>query len=198
MPSNNVLGACAVVTLGFIIGNVGEIDFTWEGLIFGILASIFSALYPITIKLKLNKSDQKVPSFTKGKLMIYNNSVSLIILLPFLLLTGDLKPEKLELFLSYKFAGKLLFSISLSFLMSFAMVLQIKNVSPLTHMVVGSFKGAIQTLLAAILWSSKFTRLNIFGNFLTIFGSFIYGYLTDKEKKEKEIKKLPSNAMEKI
>ncbi|KAJ6234373.1 nucleotide sugar transporter family [Anaeramoeba flamelloides] len=197
MPSRNVLSACIVVTIGYIIGNVGEIDFTWKGLIFGVLASIFSAAYPISIKLKLNKPNQKVPLFTKEELMMYNNSLSAIILIPFLLFTGDLKPEKIRLFLTFQFAGKLFFSIFLSFLMSFAMVLQIKNVSPLTHMIVGSFKGAIQTILAGLLWSNKFTGLNLFGNFLTIFGSFLYSFFTDKEKKEKNNNELPTIVMNK-
>ena len=42
--------ACMIMFVGFIMGSVGEMNFTWEGIIFGVGSSIFVALYGIWVK----------------------------------------------------------------------------------------------------------------------------------------------------
>jgi GDP-fucose transporter C1 len=53
------LQACCVVIIGFLIGSEGEVNFSWIGVFFGILSSIFIALHGIFVK--------------KGLLVVNNN-----------------------------------------------------------------------------------------------------------------------------
>jgi hypothetical protein len=42
--------ASMVVMFGFVIGSAGEVNFSWLGLIFGVISSAFVSLYSIYVK----------------------------------------------------------------------------------------------------------------------------------------------------
>lgn len=48
--SFHALMACAIVFLGFIFGSYGEINFSMQGIIYGVASSAFVALYGIYVK----------------------------------------------------------------------------------------------------------------------------------------------------
>lgn len=42
--------SCLIVFIGFVLGSIGEIEFSLSGLLYGILSSMFVALYGIYVK----------------------------------------------------------------------------------------------------------------------------------------------------
>lgn len=48
--SKEAIRACAVVVVGFVMGSLGEINFTWLGVFFGVASSAFVSLYGIFVK----------------------------------------------------------------------------------------------------------------------------------------------------
>ena len=52
--SFRVLQSCGLVFLGYMIGSYGEVNFSWLGVIFGVLASLFTALNAIYVKKTLS------------------------------------------------------------------------------------------------------------------------------------------------
>jgi drug/metabolite transporter (DMT)-like permease len=44
------MAACGVVIVGFFLGSWGEVNFSLAGLIFGLISSVFVALYGIYVK----------------------------------------------------------------------------------------------------------------------------------------------------
>ncbi|KAJ5077787.1 solute carrier family 35 [Anaeramoeba ignava] len=198
----SIIKACIIVTLGYILGSVGEVKFSWQGFVFGLIASFLSALYPIVMKQSLeNKEDENNPNeeeekkkFSNGELMIYNNTLAIGLLFPFVLLSEEISVEKIKEYFSFSFILLILISTSLAFLLSFATVLQVKHTSPLTHMIVGSLKGSLQTVLGALLFGNEVSLLNAIGVILCIGGSFIYAYL----RKIKQETKVVTNPLPKI
>lgn len=82
--STAAIGACAIVFLGFVIGSYGEINFSWEGLIYGVGSSAFVALYGIYVQKSLAIVDNN-----QWRLLHYNTTLSTIILLPMVLFSGE-------------------------------------------------------------------------------------------------------------
>lgn len=48
--SMRVLQACFIVIVGLVLGCYGEANFSWNGVIYGVLSSIFMALYSVLMK----------------------------------------------------------------------------------------------------------------------------------------------------
>lgn len=48
--SFNTSVACGIVFFGFVIGSYGELNFSWQGIFFGVGSSAFVALYGIYVK----------------------------------------------------------------------------------------------------------------------------------------------------
>ena len=46
--------ACVIVVIGFALGSIGEINFSWLGLVFGVSGSMLVPLYAIYVKRKLS------------------------------------------------------------------------------------------------------------------------------------------------
>lgn len=83
--STAAIGACAIVFLGFVIGSYGEINFSWEGLLYGVGSSAFVALYGIFVQKSLAVVDNN-----QWRLLHYNTTLAIMILFPLMLLSGEL------------------------------------------------------------------------------------------------------------
>jgi GDP-fucose transporter C1 len=83
--SSAAMGACGIVFLGFVIGSYGEINFSWEGLIYGVGSSAFVALYGIYVQKSLAIVDNN-----QWRLLHYNTTLAILILFPVVLLSGEI------------------------------------------------------------------------------------------------------------
>jgi GDP-fucose transporter C1 len=167
------LTGCGVVVFGFVLGTVGElgaINASFRGVLFGISSSVFVALYAIYVK-------KVLPAVNDDSwlLMIYNNiNASLIMPVCFIVL-GELSPiANTDAFSKPEYWFTLLVAGLLGFLINIATFFQIQVTSPLTHNVVGTFKATVQTVFAVLYYQNPTTIWFWLGFLLTLVGSTIY------------------------
>jgi GDP-fucose transporter C1 len=167
------LTGCGVVVFGFVLGTVGElgaINASFRGVLFGITSSAFVALYAIYVKKVLPAVNDDT-----WLLMIYNNINASIVMPVCFIVLGELSPiANTDAFSRGEYWFTLLFAGLLGFLINIATFFQIKVTSPLTHNVVGTFKATVQTVFAVLYYQNPTTVWFWLGFLLTLVGSTIY------------------------
>ena len=176
--SHRVLGALAVVIVGFFVGAEGEVNFSWLGTLFGIGSSAFVSLNSIFTR-------KVLPAVNNDKwaLSAYNNANAVIIFLPIMLLAGEagVLVENSDKLLSVMFWSAMIISGIFGFLIGIATVLQIQTTSPLTHNISGTAKAAVQSIVAVQIWQNEMTPKAWFGLFTVLGGSLGYAYIRKLE-----------------
>lgn len=175
--SRKALMAVAVVIIGYLLGCDGEIDFSLTGVVFGITASVFVALYSIYVKKILN-----VVNNDSWVLLIYNNVNAMFILPIVFILVGEMDViSSTEVFSQSYFWFIVFFTGAFGFLINIASFAQIQATSPLTHNVSGTAKAGFQTVLAYLVYGNPTTAFGLFGVTLVLSGSLLYGYVRSSE-----------------
>ncbi|KAF9409846.1 hypothetical protein BGZ94_001839 [Podila epigama] len=166
--------ACVVVVLGFFVGAYGEANFSWGGLLAGVGSSIFVALYGIYVKKTLNLVDNN-----QWRLLHYNTAISIVLLIPIVLLSGEMGQIMQEVYFLWdpRFWSLMTITGLAGFLINTAMFLQIKYTTALTNTISGTAKSCFQTLVAMIHYQNPITAMNGFGIFLSLFGSGLYSWV---------------------
>ncbi|KAG2183773.1 hypothetical protein INT43_006784 [Umbelopsis isabellina] len=177
--STAAIGACAIVFLGFVIGSYGEINFSWEGLLYGVGSSAFVALYGIYVQKSLAIVDNN-----QWRLLHYNTTLAILILLPMVVLSGELTEIMNNVQFLDEFGFWLLMTVTAAtgFGINIAMFLQVKYTSALTNTISGTAKACVQTMLAAVIFKNPISVTNGIGILLALFGSGYYGYIRYKER----------------
>jgi len=178
LASQNCLIACGVVIVGYFISAITEINVSIPGLIYGVLSSVFVSLYGISVKSIIEELNDN-----HWRLLMYNSVISVILMIPFVAFSGELKDV---------FIDNSLFSITvwlvniiggiMGFLINVAIFLQIKYTSPLTNNIIGTVKATVLTILALITFRNPATFMNILGILLVIGGSGAYTYFRSLER----------------
>eukprot|EP01098_Paradermamoeba_levis_P015610 TRINITY_DN8019_c0_g1_i2.p2 TRINITY_DN8019_c0_g1~~TRINITY_DN8019_c0_g1_i2.p2 ORF type:complete len:453 (-),score=124.41 TRINITY_DN8019_c0_g1_i2:82-1440(-) len=180
--SSRAIQACLVVMVGFILGSKGEANFSWNGIIFGVISSLFVSLYSIYVKKAM-----PVVNDNQWKLMGYNTTSSLILMLPIVFFSGEWTALVSSThFYSRTFWLTMTLTGVFGYILNIAIYLQIKYTSPLTHNLSGTAKATVQTLLSVWIYKNEITPMNGFGIFLVILGSFLYSHVRYQEMKEEE------------
>ncbi|KAG0171368.1 hypothetical protein DFQ30_001123 [Apophysomyces sp. BC1015] len=177
------LVACIIVFLGFAIGSYGEINFSWEGVMYGVGSSAFVALYGIYVQKTLTAVDNN-----QWKLLHYNTTLAIILLFPLVLFSGELSEIltlKQEVISGFGFWVFMTITGVTGFGINIAMFLQVKYTSALTNTICGTAKACVQTILAAMLFRNPISDLNGLGILLALFGSGYYGWVRYKERMAK-------------
>lgn len=173
---------CGIVMLGFAVGSFGEINFSLVGWGFGIVSSLFVALYGIYVKRALillnNDSDL---------LLVYNTILSIFFLVPLIVVSGEVQAmlaspvlRSLSTWIELTIAG--VFGL----LINIATYLQIQHTSALTHNISGTVKACAQTVLGIIIYQNEVSAMAILGIVLVIGGSAAYTYIRKKENDARE------------
>ncbi|EGC39272.1 hypothetical protein DICPUDRAFT_27239 [Dictyostelium purpureum] len=172
--------ACLVVFLGFILGSVGEVNFSWKGIVFGLLSSCFVALYSIYVKKVLPACDGN-----EWRLSIYNTAISIVLMFPLLIISGEASTIMGEKLLhSFTFWVYMTIAGICGYLISISVFMQIKHTSPLTNNISGTVKACVQTILAVMIWGNKITFQNGLGIAIVIGGSFWYSFIRYQEMRK--------------
>eukprot|EP01133_Synstelium_polycarpum_P014556 gene14556-17202_t len=179
--SPKATGTCFIVFLGFVLGSIGEANFSWIGLFYGISSSFFVALYGIYVKRVL-----PVCGGNEWRLTIYNTAISIVVLIPLIVLAGETQTilEEPVLWTGYFWFMMTLAGVA-GYFISIAVFMQIKYTSPLTNAISATVKSCVQTILAVMIWGNEITFENAFGIFLVIGGSFLYSYVRYQEMNRK-------------
>eukprot|EP01097_Dermamoeba_algensis_P005481 TRINITY_DN348_c0_g1_i1.p1 TRINITY_DN348_c0_g1~~TRINITY_DN348_c0_g1_i1.p1 ORF type:complete len:294 (-),score=57.46 TRINITY_DN348_c0_g1_i1:187-1068(-) len=185
ITSPKALLACFVVCLGFSLGTKGELHFSWNGVFYGVVSSLFVALHGIYVKnaIKLVESE--------WKLALYNTTMSLVLMLPLIFVFGEYhqlveqKEEVYEITKDIGFWIKMTVAGFLGFLINIAVFLQIKLTSPLSSVIIGASKSCVQSFLSILVFQNPISFMNGVGLVVTIFGSLYYSYVKHQEMNAK-------------
>jgi len=169
--TRNCIICCLIIIVGYVMGCDGEIRFSLNGAVFGLLSSAFVALNAIYVKKVLPVVDDN-----SEKLMIYNN-LNAVFLLPVFIFGAN---EFTEIQQSAAvFSDSLFWTITIvagimGYLINYATYLQIKFTSPLSHNVSGTAKAAAQTVIALLIFRNPVSTQGLLGCAIVIVASFIY------------------------
>lgn len=180
--SVRAIACCAVVIFGFGIGSWGEADFSLKGLLFGVTSSIFVALYGIYVKKAIDALDGN-----KDILLIYNTILSIILLFPLIIVSGEMFVLLESEVITDPWAWtQLTVAGVFGLLINVASYLQISLTSPLTHNISGTVKACLQTVIGVFVYGNLVTAASGLGIFLVIFGSAVYSYVRKMEMDKKD------------
>ena len=172
--------ACAGVVVGFFCGVEGEVGLSFRGAVYGVLSSLFVALYSIVVKKVIGLLDNN-----EYLLIEYNTPIAIIALLPIVWYSGEF-----DVFTdgrSLRFWGMQTLAGVVGFIINIAIFLNIKYTTPLTHNLSGTVKACLQTLLAFVIFkdSEVMTPMKFLGTVLVIGFSAYYAYVRKAEMKKK-------------
>lgn len=162
------LSACVVIFAGFVVGSIGEINFSWAGLIAGAASSACVAYYGIAIKKALPHVDN-----SHWKLLIYNTALAIVFFIPVLIAFGEM-PGLANMTMTPAVERMLLISGILGFLINIAIFMQVKYTTALTNAISGTAKACVQTLLGWMYFGNEVSQLNFVGIVAVIGGSAWY------------------------
>ncbi|KAK9728073.1 hypothetical protein K7432_001325 [Basidiobolus ranarum] len=179
--SMQAMVGCSIVFVGFVVGSYGEVNFSWSGIVYGVSSSAFVALYGIYVKKTLT-----VVENNQWRLLHYNTAISIMILSPIVIFSGELNDINEEITFLDDMNFWLLMTITgvTGFLINTAMFLQIKFTTPLTNTISGTAKACVQTLMAAICFQNPISFMNGVGIFMALFGSGYYSFIRYNEMKK--------------
>ncbi|XP_076822280.1 GDP-fucose transporter 1-like isoform X1 [Clavelina lepadiformis] len=164
---------CLVIIAGYLLGVSTEgslVDLSYSGVWYGIVSSLFVSLNAILTSRVLPAVDQNL-----WRLGYYNNLNSCILMLPVLLMSGDISALR-----NYPgiFSGYLWFVMVtvgvFGFMTGFISTWQIQVTTPLTHNISGTAKACAQTILAVVYYQMPKTALWWLSNMMVLGGSFFY------------------------
>jgi len=147
------IACCAVILGGFFMG-VDQEDvsgsFSLSGTIYGVLASLFVALFSIYTKKVMPVVDGNIWALT-----FYNNINACFLFVPLMVVFGEISVvTSFEHLLDLSFWSMMTVGGIFGFAIGYVTGLQIKVTSPLTHNISGTSKAAAQTVLATY-WFSE-------------------------------------------
>ncbi|KAF6766678.1 hypothetical protein DFP72DRAFT_867281 [Ephemerocybe angulata] len=185
-PSQKVVGAAGIVTLGFMLGVAPSKDLPVSAipstlsLIYGVMSSVFIAIHAVLIKSSL-------PSCNNSTIQLawWTNAGSAVILLPFVFLHGE--PWKLiDLYSNGAWDGRVFLYGSLvtgvfGFLLCVSGLLSIKVTSPVTHMFSSAARSVLQTLIGVMAFKDILTTNRALSIGTILCGTMFYTWLKSRE-----------------
>lgn len=181
--SFRALLCCTVIMLGFLLGvnqegNSGHLSYT--GVLCGVMASLFVALFAV-----YNKQALSIVDRNPWKLNYYNYMNSVALYLPFIAWFGEAgKVTSYPNLTSSFFWLMMTISGIIGTILGYFTGLQIKVTSPLTHNVSGTAKACFQTVLAVLFNGERKTYLWWMSNFMVLVGSAAYTMVRHSEMRE--------------
>ncbi|KAG7099635.1 hypothetical protein E1B28_001461 [Marasmius oreades] len=186
-PSPRTVGAAIIVTLGFFLGVApsSSIPITASpsilSLFYGLLSSLFIAIHAVLIKSSLPHCNNSTI-----KLAWWTNAGSAVLLLPFIVLNGELRlvyemiqrgNHELHIF----GWGSLVTGV-FGFLLCVAGLLSIKVTSPVTHMFSSAARSVIQTLLGVLIFHDLLTINRGASIFVILCGTMYFTWVKSLEQ----------------
>lgn len=168
---------------GFLLG-LKEEDQSVEnlsilGVVSGVLASLCVALYAIFTKRVLPSVDNNI-----WRLQYYNNLNALLLLLPLIVITGEVSVlRSFPYWTSPYFWALLVVAGVFGIAIGYVTALQIQVTSPLTHNVSGTAKACAQTILACVVYAEAKPFWWWVSNVMVLGGSSAYTYVRMLEMK---------------
>lgn len=167
---------CVFIVIGFALGATGDVTMTARGLFFGLLSSVFAALYAILVKTTLG--------YLNGNeflLLQYNTNLALLFLTPYVLFNREVN----SMYRCYSVRYWIVQTLAGvgGFVLNLSIFWHIKYTSSLTHNLVGTVKSCMQTAIAYVLFPTyeKYGVAKFIGFVVIVVSSSMYGVLKNKE-----------------
>lgn len=181
VTSPKAMACCALVVVGFALGNVEEMRWSLVGVVFGVTSSFFVAMNSIFVKKKFALVDNN-----PWKITLYNNVNASYLFIPLILFSGEVNTILTsDLTTQPTYWLLLFFSGLLGVSISFATAAQIKYTSPLTHNVSATAKSAAQTVIALAVYKNPITAMGGFSVVIVLVASLMYTLVRRAEMKKK-------------
>ncbi|EJD52042.1 hypothetical protein AURDEDRAFT_111546 [Auricularia subglabra TFB-10046 SS5] len=193
-PSLRVLGACAIVTGGFLVGVLLDQSYSSTtnsssplGIICGLVSTLTTSLHAVVIKRSLD-----VVGGDTVEMAWYSNLLSALLLIPVIHLAGE-TPAVIELltFQEVPRPGQwttwdtFLIGTAVTgvfgFLICIAGFLSIKITSPITHMISSAVRSVFQSMLGVWLFHDVITSGRASSIAIILIGSIYYTYVKNEE-----------------
>lgn len=185
-PTQKVILAAGIVTLGFMLGvapSKGLPDYAIPStlsLIYGVMSSVFIAVHAVLIKGSLPHCNNSTI-----ELAWWTNAGSAIMILPFVFFRGE--PWKLlELYTDgvwqpHVFAWGSLVTGVFGFLLCISGLLSIKVTSPITHMFSSAARSVLQTLIGVWAFGDIITVNRGLSLVIILGGTMFYTWVKSRE-----------------
>ncbi|KAI8389414.1 hypothetical protein BD560DRAFT_381559 [Blakeslea trispora] len=178
--SRNVKSACVLIVFGTCVISMGYINFSLVGIFYSLAWPAMVALYGIYLKKTLLALRHNI-----WMVIQYNTLLSVVLLIPFVLLSGELT----EIFTTvwfwdeFGFWLQMLITSMAGLGLNAIMMVLLTYSSPLTLTVVMTSKTLVQTVLIAILFGNRLSLSNVMGIMIGLMGCCVYSFLRMKESK---------------
>lgn len=175
-----IVSACVIIMFGTSIGAMGNLNFSLVGAFYSISWPAIVALYGIYVKKTLLALRNDV-----WALVQYNTIMSIAIMVPLVMLSGELHDifSTVWFWDEFGFWLQMLITAMTGFAVNIAMLLLLMQTSPLTLIVASVCKTSIQALVVAVIFGNRMTLLNLSGMLITLVGSAYYSYIRSIESK---------------
>ncbi|KAK4517527.1 uncharacterized protein ATC70_000866 [Mucor velutinosus] len=175
-----IVSACVVIMFGTSIGAMGNLNFSLVGAFYSISWPAIVALYGIYVKKTLSALRSDL-----WALVQYNTIMSIAIMVPLVILSGELDDifSTVWFWDEFGFWLQMLITAMTGFAVNIAMLLLLMQTSPLTLTVASVCKTSIQALVVAVIFGNRMTLLNLSGMLITLMGSIYYSYIRSIESK---------------
>ncbi|KAI9444861.1 hypothetical protein H4582DRAFT_1911739 [Lactarius indigo] len=177
-PASRVIGAAAIVTLGFFIGVAPEGNLPASSipsaisLFYGVFSSLSIAIHSVLVKSSLSYCNNSTI-----QLAYWTNAGSAILIAPFVLELSASTEWNAEVFVW----GSLVTGF-FGFLLCIAGLLSIKVTSPITHMFSSAARSVIQTLLGVWIFQDVLTTNRVVSLMTILSGTMYYTWIKAAEQ----------------
>ncbi|KAM0756320.1 hypothetical protein T439DRAFT_321024 [Meredithblackwellia eburnea MCA 4105] len=196
--SPQTLVAVGIVCFGFLLGVSAErISVSTLGVVLGVASSVTTSVHAIVVKHSL-----PIVSGSTLDLVYYSNFLSAVVILPFVLISGEAfvvwdmatgagdNAGALNTFLT----GAAVTGV-FGFLICIAGFLSIKVTSPISHMISAAVRGVLQTFLGIWVFGDVVSAGRGFGIVFILAGSVYYVYTKSQEQAAKPAPPPPADAV---
>lgn len=174
---------CIAVAGGFILGIDQENlsgTLSFSGVLFGVVTSLFVSLNGIFTKKALDVVDRDSVELT-----LLNNINAIVLFVPFVIGTGQLKTAwEVEYYHTPFFWGFLIITGILAFAIAWISAVQIDLTSPVTHHISANLKAVLQTIIAVAYHKEQKGFFWWVSIFMVIGGALAYAQIRILEEKK--------------
>lgn len=184
--SKKVKAAVCLLMLGSIVAALNDVSFNLFGYISILISAVATTMYGTFSKIKLTGPNKR----TKWELLFYNSIFAIPFYILAIIMTKSDGFAGIFAFPDWeniKFLFVFLISVTMGFVLNFAILFNTQTNGPLSTTIMGSSKNVLTTYLGifGVGGDYIFTVTNFIGLNISMCGALLYNYVKFMEKKKK-------------
>jgi len=174
-----VFASVAIMVLGAVLAGANDLEFSVLGYVFMGLNCLFTSAY--ILYMRYAATNIKLPKFG---MVYYNNLLSVVLLVPLVVLNGEIPQLMNERIMTTSFIASNALAGFLGFYLNFASLWCVGATSATTYAIVGSVNKVPITILGFLLFDTTMTQEGVIFITLATVGGFLYAYAKFMENKK--------------